>query len=171
MCSEPPHWAPEWSAARWWTRTIWASGRPNWPPAFWAARTRSQCPSKSTRRALNWRTGARCNAGTSRKAWSPQIAVCVTARSHCGNSIRILSAISLCVFLAQAVTIAGLLTQRRQRRLAEIEVLNQRTELAHVARVSMMGQLASALAHELNQPLGAILRNAGTAKCSAKRKS
>jgi len=68
--------------------------------------------------------------------------------------------ISLAVFLAQAVTIAGLLTQRRQRRLAEIEVLNQRTELAHVARVSMMGQLASALAHELNQPLGAILRNA-----------
>jgi PAS domain S-box-containing protein len=32
--------------------------------------------------------------------------------------------------------------------------------LAHVARVSTMGQLASALAHELNQPLGAILRNA-----------
>ena len=68
--------------------------------------------------------------------------------------------ISLAVFLAQAVTIAGLLTQRRQRRMAQIEVLNQRTELAHVARVSMMGQLASALAHELNQPLGAILRNA-----------
>ncbi len=72
--------------------------------------------------------------------------------------------VSLCVFLAQAVTIAGLLTQRRQRRLAEIEVLNQRTELAHVARVSMMGQLASALAHELNQPLGAILRNAEAAE-------
>jgi C4-dicarboxylate-specific signal transduction histidine kinase len=33
-------------------------------------------------------------------------------------------------------------------------------DLAHVARVSTMGQLASALAHELNQPLGAILRNA-----------
>jgi len=33
-------------------------------------------------------------------------------------------------------------------------------ELAHAARVSTMGQLASALAHELLQPLGAILRNA-----------
>jgi signal transduction histidine kinase/ABC-type uncharacterized transport system substrate-binding protein len=66
----------------------------------------------------------------------------------------------LAVFVAQALTIAGLLTQRRQRRLAEIEVLNQRTELAHVSRVSTMGQLSSALAHELNQPLGAILRNA-----------
>jgi signal transduction histidine kinase/ABC-type uncharacterized transport system substrate-binding protein len=68
--------------------------------------------------------------------------------------------ISLTVILAQAVTIAGLLTQRRQRRLAETKILSQRAELAHVSRVSTMGQLASALAHELNQPLGAILRNA-----------
>jgi two-component system, LuxR family, sensor kinase FixL len=36
--------------------------------------------------------------------------------------------------------------------------------LAHVTRVSTMGQLASALAHELNQPLGAILRNAEAAE-------
>jgi signal transduction histidine kinase len=73
---------------------------------------------------------------------------------------RLLILVSLAVFLLQAATIAGLLTQRRQRRLAEIMVLNQRTELAHVSRVSTMGQLASSLAHELNQPLGAILRNA-----------
>ncbi len=71
---------------------------------------------------------------------------------------------SLAVFLAQAVTIAGLLTQRRQRRRAEAVILNQRTELAHVTRVSTMGQLTSALAHELNQPLGAILRNAEAAE-------
>jgi C4-dicarboxylate-specific signal transduction histidine kinase len=36
--------------------------------------------------------------------------------------------------------------------------------MAHVSRVSMMGQLASALAHEINQPLGAILRNAEAAE-------
>lgn len=67
---------------------------------------------------------------------------------------------SVAVFVLQAATIAGLLTQRRQRRRAEMMLLNQRTELAHVSRVSTMGQLASSLAHELNQPLGAILRNA-----------
>ena len=72
--------------------------------------------------------------------------------------------ISLSVFLAQGITIAGLLAQRRQRRRAEAEILSQRMELAHVARVSTMGQLASALAHELNQPLGAILRNAEAAE-------
>jgi signal transduction histidine kinase len=77
---------------------------------------------------------------------------------------RNLILILLAVFVAQAVTIAGLLKQRSQRRRAEAEILNQRTELAHVTRVSMMGQLTSALAHELNQPLGAILRNAEAAE-------
>ena len=67
-------------------------------------------------------------------------------------------------FLAQAVTIAALLVQRSRQRKAEAEILKQRTELAHVARVSMMGQLATALTHELNQPLGAILRNAEAAE-------
>ena len=39
-----------------------------------------------------------------------------------------------------------------------------RDEVAHVGRVSMMGQLASALAHEINQPLATILRNAEAAE-------
>jgi signal transduction histidine kinase len=68
------------------------------------------------------------------------------------------------VLLAQALTIAALLVQRGQQRRAEAEILRQRTELAHVTRVSTVGQLASALTHELNQPLGAILRNAEAAE-------
>jgi len=77
---------------------------------------------------------------------------------------RDLILVSLAVFLGQAVTIGGLLAQRRKRRWAEAEILAQRMELAHVARVSTMGQLSSALTHELNQPLGAILRNAEAAE-------
>jgi two-component system, LuxR family, sensor kinase FixL len=50
------------------------------------------------------------------------------------------------------------------RKQAELEIVQQRNELAHVGRVSTMGQLASTLAHELNQPLGAILRNAEAAE-------
>ena len=46
------------------------------------------------------------------------------------------------------------------RKMAELQIEQQRNELAHVTRVSTIGQLASSLAHELNQPLGAILRNA-----------
>lgn len=57
------------------------------------------------------------------------------------------------------------------RKQAEAEIQRQRTELAHVTRVSTLGQLASALAHELNQPLGAILRNAEAAEIFLKRES
>ncbi|HEY1788720.1 MAG TPA: ABC transporter substrate binding protein [Verrucomicrobiae bacterium] len=64
----------------------------------------------------------------------------------------------------QAVTIVGLLVQRRRHLWAQAQIERQRTELAHVSRVSTMGQLASALTHELNQPLGAILRNAEAAE-------
>ena len=51
-----------------------------------------------------------------------------------------------------------------KRKEAEQETLNLRQEIAHMDRVSMLGQLASALAHEINQPLGAILRNAEAAE-------
>src|SRR5688500_4186801 len=53
------------------------------------------------------------------------------------------------------------ITERRQ---AQLEMRRLQYEIAHVGRVSMMGQLASALAHEINQPLGAILRNAEAAE-------
>ena len=49
-------------------------------------------------------------------------------------------------------------------KLAAQETQLLRREVAHVGRVTMMGQLASALAHEINQPLGAILRNAEAAE-------
>ena len=68
------------------------------------------------------------------------------------------------VIVAQGITIAALLTQRARRRWAETEIQRQRAELAHATRVSTAGQLASALAHELNQPLAAILRNAEAAE-------
>jgi two-component system sensor kinase FixL len=51
-----------------------------------------------------------------------------------------------------------------ERKEAEQETQNLRREIAHAGRVSMMGQLASSLAHEINQPLGAILRNAEAAE-------
>ncbi len=49
------------------------------------------------------------------------------------------------------------------RRAGE-EATELRGELARIGRISALGQLATALAHELNQPLGAILRNAEAAE-------
>src|SRR5260221_10880501 len=49
------------------------------------------------------------------------------------------------------------------RKQAEAEALQHRAELAHLSRVAIMGEMAGSLAHELNQPLGAIMANAGAA--------
>ena len=49
------------------------------------------------------------------------------------------------------------------RKRAELKAEHRRQELAHVARVSTMGELAASLAHELNQPLSGVLTNAQTA--------
>ena len=51
----------------------------------------------------------------------------------------------------------------RERETA-LMVQRQRDELAHVARITTMGELAASLAHELNQPLTAILSNAQAAQ-------
>lgn len=50
------------------------------------------------------------------------------------------------------------------RRQGELEIQRLRQELAHVGRVSAMGELTASLAHELNQPLTAILSNAQAAQ-------
>jgi PAS domain S-box-containing protein len=47
-----------------------------------------------------------------------------------------------------------------ERKRTEQEVELQRKELAHVTRVGIVGELSGALAHELSQPLTAILTNA-----------
>ncbi len=51
-----------------------------------------------------------------------------------------------------------------ERRRIQEEATRQRDELAHLARVASLGELSGSLAHELSQPLGAILRNAETAE-------
>jgi signal transduction histidine kinase len=45
-------------------------------------------------------------------------------------------------------------------RLAERELHKTQTDLAHVTRVTSLGELTASIAHEVNQPLGAVLINA-----------
>jgi signal transduction histidine kinase len=63
-----------------------------------------------------------------------------------------------------AVSLVALLVQRQRRDVAEAEVHTVRNELAHLTRVSLMGELSASLAHELNQPLTAILTNTQAAE-------
>ncbi len=64
------------------------------------------------------------------------------------------------VSLALLALLVANLAQRRRRPAAALP----RQELAHASRVSVMGELAGSLAHELNQPLTAILSNVQAAQ-------
>jgi len=55
---------------------------------------------------------------------------------------------------------ASELTRMRDR----AELSERREQVAHMARVTMLGELSGTLAHELNQPLSAILSNAQAAQ-------
>jgi signal transduction histidine kinase len=73
------------------------------------------------------------------------------------------AAVALVLFLLQSALTVGLVIERRRRRRAESSILRQRAELAHATRLQIGAQLAASIAHEINQPLGAILNNADAA--------
>src|SRR5688572_24089439 len=56
------------------------------------------------------------------------------------------------------------------RKRTEMELQERRRELSHLGRVATIGQLSGALAHELRQPLTAILTNAQTARVLLSKK-
>ena len=62
-----------------------------------------------------------------------------------------------CFVLASIVDIS-------ERKQAELEAARQRHDLAHLARVTTLGELSSSLAHELTHPITAILSNAQAAQ-------
>ncbi len=81
---------------------------------------------------------------------------------------RIVAAITIIVF--QTALIVVLVVQIRQRRIAEQLRLasqkiaqRQRDELARVNRIATIGELSTSIAHEVNQPLDAIVSNAQAA--------
>jgi signal transduction histidine kinase len=77
----------------------------------------------------------------------------------------------LAIGAAQLALIVSLVVALRRRRLAEARrreaearAAELRDELAHGTRVTLLGELAATLAHEINQPLAAILSNAQATK-------
>ncbi len=58
----------------------------------------------------------------------------------------------------------GVLQDITDRKQAELALDRGRAEVTHLSRVAMLGELSGALAHELNQPLTAILSNAQAAQ-------
>jgi signal transduction histidine kinase len=69
------------------------------------------------------------------------------------------------VLLMQQLHLLGeVFANALSRKQGELETQRLRQELTHIGRVSAMGELSASLAHELNQPLTAILSNAQAAQ-------
>jgi C4-dicarboxylate-specific signal transduction histidine kinase len=70
------------------------------------------------------------------------------------------------VFLAAALLITGLMEIKRRveesRNRAEEALREAHADLAHVNRVTAMGELTASLAHEVNQPIAAAVTDANT---------
>jgi signal transduction histidine kinase len=64
----------------------------------------------------------------------------------------------------QPARMIGVKVDVTERKFAEFQMHRQQRELAHLSRVAVAGELSSALAHEVNQPLAAILANASAAR-------
>lgn len=58
----------------------------------------------------------------------------------------------------------GIVLDITERKLAQLQAMRDRNALQHLARVSMLGQMSASIAHQLNQPLAAILANAEAAQ-------
>jgi PAS domain S-box-containing protein len=64
----------------------------------------------------------------------------------------------------RAVRMMGVSIDITAAKLAELQLLQQRDELAHLSRVATIGEMATMLTHELNQPIGTIHSNAEAAE-------
>lgn len=78
-----------------------------------------------------------------------------TARRRDGSTFPIELAVGE-AWLGERRIFTGFIRDLTERQQAELRLQDLQSELAHVGRVSEMGTLASALAHELNQPLTAV---------------
>lgn len=64
----------------------------------------------------------------------------------------------------EGILILAVVTDISARRQAEAEARRYHEELAHLSRVEILGEMAGSLAHELNQPLTAIMNNASAGR-------
>jgi len=76
---------------------------------------------------------------------------------------RTVAIVTAAIIVLQAALIGALLFERRRRRTAEVAAQKHRVELAHASRLAVAGELTASIAHEINQPLGAVQTSADAA--------
>jgi nitrogen-specific signal transduction histidine kinase len=88
-----------------------------------------------------------------------------------GAEIRWITAkaCAYCDAKGTVLRVAGYVVDDCQRKRSAAELSNLQQKLTHLTRVALLGELSGALAHELQQPLTAILCNAHAAQLLARK--
>ena len=76
-----------------------------------------------------------------------------------GDKLAVLLTITLPPRPAKLDSVLVSITDITERKRAEEALNKAQTELAHITRVMTMGELAASIAHEINQPLAAVVTN------------
>jgi signal transduction histidine kinase len=124
-------------------------------------------PIKPGTPTYDWRELNRWNISDSRLPAGSEISFRVPGP---WEQYRLPISAGLAALLLQAAIISWLVVERRRRRLAEAEANSRRREVVRLNRVTTANVLSSSIAHELNQPLGAILSNTEAAQILLKAK-
>ena len=98
--------------------------------------------------------------------WSaPGASLAITVRPLFSQTLPFRIAVALLAIGINGAAVWWLMALKHRRESAEIErERKHHAELAHAGRVALLGELSASLAHELKQPLTAILSNAQAAQ-------
>jgi PAS domain S-box-containing protein len=83
-----------------------------------------------------------------------------------GGAVRWIDARARCLLdaLGKFDQLTGIVMDVTAQKNAELRMRAQLEEMAHTSRLALVGELTASIAHEVNQPLGAILSNAEAAE-------
>jgi PAS domain S-box-containing protein len=76
-----------------------------------------------------------------------------------GSCVSVL--VGAALFEGRQDEVVAFVLELTERKRAEEALRNAQMELAHVTRVATLGEMTASIAHEINQPLGALVNNAG----------
>ncbi len=116
--------------------------------------------SEAMRPTFDWRQLKRWNVDETRLPASSEIRF---REQSAWDRYRLQILLAVGAILLQSALMVAFLFEDRQRRRAEARSLELSSDLAHVNRVATAGELAASIAHEIRQPLAAIVArgNAG----------
>src|SRR5882672_2952639 len=139
----------------------WMTSPARCPSATMASNTSRTC-SRSGSAAASQLRHALASATIAASGWL--VSCAIDAASSPSVVTRLTCASSACVLCSASSARLRSVMDVTERKRAEEALHRTQAELAHVSRVTTLGELAASIAHETNQPLAAIVADANACR-------